>query len=117
MHSSLVAACGTIASILSTLSLVPQVVRTWRTQSARDISAVWLIVALISMLLWIGYGLMIGALAVVWANALTAVQAGYILRVKLMQGALPSAGQGAETMIYPPTGIAASKLGMNGDLT
>ena len=74
---------GTAASVLSTLSLLPQVLRTWRTRSAGDISTLWLIIALVSMMLWIGYGALVGAPAVVWANALTALQAGFILATKL----------------------------------
>jgi MtN3 and saliva related transmembrane protein len=74
---------GVAASALSTLSLLPQVVRTWRTRSAHDISATWLIVALASMLLWICYGSLVSAYAIVWANALTFLQAGLILAIKL----------------------------------
>jgi uncharacterized protein with PQ loop repeat len=40
----IITALGVTASALSTLSLLPQVVRTWRTRSAHDISATWLIV-------------------------------------------------------------------------
>ena len=79
----IITALGVTASALSTLSLLPQVVRTWRTRSAHDISATWLIVALASMLLWIGYGSLVSAYAIVWANALTFVQAGLILAIKV----------------------------------
>jgi len=79
----IITALGVTASALSTLSLLPQVARTWRTGSARDISATWLIVALASMLLWICYGSLVSAYAIVWANALTFVQAGLILAIKL----------------------------------
>jgi hypothetical protein len=50
-----------------------QVLRAWRTRSAGDISALCLTIALASMMLWMGYGALIGASAVVWANALTAL--------------------------------------------
>ncbi len=66
--------------------LVPQVVRTWRTRSAADISAAWLVVALLSMVVWIFYGSLAAAPAIVWANALTFVQAGFILAVKVQTG-------------------------------
>ena len=79
----IITALGVTASALSTLSLLPQVLRTWRTRSAHDISATWLIVALASMLLWICYGSLVNAYAIVWANALTFVQAGLILAIKL----------------------------------
>ena len=56
MELTLTVALGTAASVLSTVSLMPQVTRTWRPRSAGDISATWLVVALIAMVLWISYG-------------------------------------------------------------
>ena len=73
MEGTTIAVLGTAASVLSTISLLPQVLRTWRTRSAGDISALWLTVALASMMLWIGYGVLVGASAVVWANARKAI--------------------------------------------
>jgi len=83
MDAIAITVLGTVGTALSTLSLLPQVVRTWRTRSTADISAAWLVVALISMLVWLTYGYLVQAPAIVWANALTFVQAGYILLVKL----------------------------------
>ena len=74
---------GTVGTVLSTISLMPQVVRTWRTRSAADISAVWLVVALAAMLVWIGYGSLINAPAVVLVNVLCSLQCAIILFVKL----------------------------------
>lgn len=74
---------GTAGTILSTFSLMPQVVRTWRTRSASDISAAWLVAALISMVVWIGYGSLINAPALVLVNVLCFFQCAYILFVKL----------------------------------
>ncbi len=110
MHEVLVTILGTTASALATVSLLPQVVRTWRTRSAGDISAAWLVVALASMALWIAYGALIGAGAVMWANALTALQAGFILAIKLAERRSVAAGQGVEAMIYPGR-LAPSKAG------
>ena len=74
---------GIAATALSMLSLLPQVWRTWRTRSARDISLVWLLAALIGTAMWAAYGLMVDAPAVVWANVLTFGQFAIILAVKL----------------------------------
>lgn len=74
---------GIVGTVLSTLSLAPQVIRTWRTRSASDISAAWLVIALVSMLIWISYGTLVDAPAIVWANVLTFVQASIILFIKL----------------------------------
>ncbi len=48
--------------------------------------AAWLVVALLSMVVWIFYGSLAAAPAIVWANALTFVQAGFILAVKVQTG-------------------------------
>ena len=83
MNDATVTVLGISATTLSALSLVPQVIRTWRTRSAGDISASWLIVALLSMVLWVAYGSLTGAHAILWANLITGVQAFLILGVKL----------------------------------
>jgi len=74
---------GTAGTILSTVSLTPQVVRTWRTRSTSDISAAWLLTAMVSMLIWIGYGGLINAPAVILVNVLCFFQSASILFVKL----------------------------------
>ena len=74
---------GTAGTILSTFSLMPQVLRTWRTRSANDISAAWLVAAMASMMVWVGYGSLINAPALVLVNILCFVQCGYILFIKL----------------------------------
>lgn len=74
---------GTSGTVLSTVSLMPQVLRTWRTRSAADISAAWLIVALAANLVWAGYGSLINAPALTLVNVLCFVQFALILFVKL----------------------------------
>ena len=83
MTQSLAWYLGVAATVLSTLSLLPQVYRTWRTRSARDFSVFWLLAALAGTAIWTAYGLMVGAPALVWANVLTAAQFAFILAVKL----------------------------------
>jgi MtN3 and saliva related transmembrane protein len=75
---------GTAGTILSTVSLLPQVIRTWRTRSANDISAIWLVAALMSMVIWVFYGILISAPAVVLVNVLCFFQCTYILFVKVL---------------------------------
>jgi MtN3 and saliva related transmembrane protein len=93
MDAVMVTGLGMAGTALSTLSLVPQVVHTWRTRSAADLSATWLAIALLSMLVWISYGSLVAAPAIVWANALTFLQAGYLLVVKLQTERRRSANQ------------------------
>jgi len=62
---------------------MPQVIRTWRTRSTDDISAAWLLVALVAMAVWIAYGSLIDAPAVILVNVLSVFQCGSILFIKV----------------------------------
>jgi MtN3 and saliva related transmembrane protein len=79
----LVATIGGAATVLAVVSLVPQVVRTWRRRSAADLSASWLMIALSSMLLWIAYGTLLSAWALVLANGATLVLVILLLGMKV----------------------------------
>jgi MtN3 and saliva related transmembrane protein len=126
MQILLTSALGITASVLSIVSLTPQVVRTVRTQSTRDISLAWLLIALAGMSVWMVYGWQVGAAAVVWANAATAVQAGLILAVKAREArrrraAIPAAwtlGRAGDipfAAAAPSNGAGASKPQSNGE--
>ena len=78
----LAAVLGTVAGILTTAAFVPQVVKTWRTRSARDISAVMFAAFSVGVALWIVYGVLVHAIAVVVANGVTLLLALAILAMK-----------------------------------
>jgi MtN3 and saliva related transmembrane protein len=83
MEVVLLTVLGISATVLSAVSLMPQVIRTWRTRSAGDISAVYLVVALTAAAIWIGYGSLIGSAALVVVNVIGFCQAASILFIKL----------------------------------
>ncbi len=62
---------GSLAATLTTLSFLPQVIKTWRTRSAADFSWVWLASFAAGLFLWLLYGLAIGSLPLIGANGLT----------------------------------------------
>lgn len=59
---------GWLATLLTAPSLLPQIWKTWRTRSARDLSFVWLIMSLLGTACWTLYGLLLPAIAVAWTN-------------------------------------------------
>jgi MtN3 and saliva related transmembrane protein len=61
---------GTIAGILSCITFVPQVIRTWKLKSARDVSPVMFIIATVSTLLWLVYGILIGSFSMIFTNVI-----------------------------------------------
>ncbi|MFN3461721.1 MAG: SemiSWEET family sugar transporter [Oceanibaculum sp.] len=83
LSPELVELVGGIAAVLTTLSFLPQVLKAWRSRSARDVSLLMLLLFLAGVLLWLCYGLALGSLPLILANAVTAVLILAILAAKL----------------------------------
>lgn len=74
---------GLVAGLLTTMSFVPQVVKTWRTRSARDLSLVMFLLYCLGVFLWMIYGFMIDELPVILWNIITLILASIILVFKI----------------------------------
>ncbi len=59
---------GYFAGILTVASFVPQVIRTWRTRHARDLSLGMFTLLVTASSLWIVYGAIIGSWPVILTN-------------------------------------------------
>jgi MtN3 and saliva related transmembrane protein len=64
-------ALGLFAGACTTLSFLPQVIRTLRTREARDLSAAWLFIFGLGTALWLTYGILKSDVAVTAANGIT----------------------------------------------
>lgn len=62
---------GLVAGTLSTAAFVPQVLRIWKRRSASDISGFGVTVLSIGVFLWMLYGVEVGSLPIILANAVT----------------------------------------------
>jgi MtN3 and saliva related transmembrane protein len=77
---------GFVAGTITTISFVPQVIRTYRSKSGRDISA-WMMVLLGSgTMMWLLYGLMLRSVPIVAANGVTFLLVLTILLLKIYYG-------------------------------
>jgi len=74
---------GFLAGGLTTASFLPQVVKTARSRSARDISEAMLIVFLIGLALWTFYGVQVGSAPIIAANVITIALVAAILAMKV----------------------------------
>jgi MtN3 and saliva related transmembrane protein len=83
MSSSVATFLGTTAAILTTAAFFPQLLHLWQSRSAHAISASMYTIFAIGLLLWIVYGIVIGAWPIVIANSITALQAIAILWMKV----------------------------------
>ena len=74
---------GLLAGTLTTASFFPQLYQAWKSRSTKDISLTMYLAFSSGILLWLIYGLLIGSLPVILANAVTLVFACLILMLKL----------------------------------
>ncbi|WP_430397998.1 SemiSWEET family sugar transporter [Ferrovibrio sp.] len=74
---------GLVAGFLTTAAYLPQVLKVWRSRSARDVSLGMFSLMVVGLLLWLAYGLLIGSLALILSNTVTLILATLILIGKL----------------------------------
>ena len=74
---------GMLAAVLTTASFAPQAIQVLRTKETGAISLVMYIMFTSGVLTWFVYGLFIGSLPVIIANAVTLLLAGLILALKV----------------------------------
>jgi MtN3 and saliva related transmembrane protein len=81
--NSITSTIGFAAALLTTLSFVPQVLKVWRTRSAKDISLGMYSLFTLGIAAWLLYGVLIDSWPVILANLVTLVLAGSVLVMKL----------------------------------
>ncbi len=74
---------GLVGGGLTTISFLPQVIKTWKSKSAKDLSLVMFSLFCLGIVLWLIYGLLINSLPVILSNALTLILSSTILFFKL----------------------------------
>jgi MtN3 and saliva related transmembrane protein len=74
---------GFLAGGLTTASFLPQVVKTARSRSARDLSGSMLLAFLVGLALWTLYGVQVGSLPIIAANTITMGLVAAILGMKV----------------------------------
>lgn len=75
---------GIVAALCTTVAFVPQVIKTWQSKSAKDLSLGMFLLFFVGVCLWLVYGLIINDLPIILANLLTVVLAGIILVFKFI---------------------------------
>jgi MtN3 and saliva related transmembrane protein len=74
---------GLIAGGLTTIAFVPQMIQTWQTRSAKDVSFVMLITFISGIFLWLIYGILRRDIAIIAANGVTLIFNLVILGLKI----------------------------------
>lgn len=74
---------GFMAAALTTIAFIPQVIKVWKTRSARDVSVGMYALFTTGVALWLAYGLLIESWPVIVANSITLLLAGAVLVMKV----------------------------------
>lgn len=74
---------GMLAGILTTVAFLPQVIKTWKSRSAKDLSLGMFSIFCLGVLLWLIYGFLVDDLPIILANLVTFVLAMTLLVFKL----------------------------------
>jgi MtN3 and saliva related transmembrane protein len=72
---------GSLAAFCTTTAFVPQIVKI-KKQGADDLSYPMLFLYLTGVLLWLVYGLLLHAAAIIWANSITSLLVAVALALK-----------------------------------
>jgi len=86
LRKMFVTGLGLVAAFLTTVSFVPQVLRTWATRSTKDISLAMFLAYTTGIALWLVYGIFLRDIPIIASNAVTLVLAATILALKLRHG-------------------------------
>lgn len=77
---------GYMAAVLTTLSFVPQAVKTIRSKDTGSISISMYLMFTVGIGFWLAYGLAIGSWPMIGSNCVTLLLAGTILGMKMRYG-------------------------------
>jgi MtN3 and saliva related transmembrane protein len=77
---------GFVAATGTTLAFLPQVIKTWKDKSTKDISLVTYLLFVFGVVAWFIYGVLLHSWPIIIANLITFVLAATVLSLKLKYG-------------------------------
>ena len=83
MSSGLADSIGMVAAVLTTIAYIPQVVKIYRTKSARDVSFRMFSLLATGVSLWLVYGIMMRSGPLIFANFVTLALSLTVLGLKI----------------------------------
>ena len=77
---------GILAATITSVASLPQLLKTWKTKKADDLSYGLLVFLVAGISLWLLYGVLIGAVPVVIESAVSLASVGSIAVLKIVYG-------------------------------
>lgn len=83
MEINYITTLGLVAGVLTTIAYLPQLIKTWKSKSADDLSWSMLIILCTGIVLWLVYGVYVHDVPIIAANIVTFLFASIILFLKV----------------------------------
>ena len=77
---------GMSAGLISSITFIPQVIKTWKSKSAKDISLLMFTFATASVIMWLIYGILIRNNPIIFTNGTILVFSSLMLYFKFKYG-------------------------------
>jgi MtN3 and saliva related transmembrane protein len=74
---------GYAAGAITSLTFLPQVIKTWKEKSAKDVSLLMFIIAAINEVMWIAYGALLNNWVIILTNAIVLAMSLTMIFLKL----------------------------------
>lgn len=74
---------GYIASAVTVFTFLPQVIKTWKEKSAKNVSLLMFVIAITNEILWIAYGVMRDDMVIILTNIVMMCMASFMIYLKL----------------------------------
>ena len=74
---------GYAAGALTAFTFLPQVIKTWQSKSAKDVSLNMFIIAFVNEIMWLVYGFMLDNWVIILTNAVMLLMSGFMIALKL----------------------------------
>jgi MtN3 and saliva related transmembrane protein len=74
---------GYAAGAITSLTFLPQVIKTWKDKSAKDISLMMFIIAALNEIMWIVYGALLDNWVIILTNAIVLAMSLTMIYLKL----------------------------------
>ena len=82
MNESTIQLLGLVAGACTTIAFLPQVVKTWKSRSAKDLSLSMFSIFSLGVVLWLVYGFLVQDVPLIAANFITLMLASTLLVFK-----------------------------------
>ncbi len=74
---------GYTASAVTVFTFLPQVIKTWKEKSAKNVSLLMFIIAITNEILWVAYGVMRDDMVIILTNIVMMCMASFMIYLKL----------------------------------